>query len=186
MSAGTLPDLLEALGELFLVPGARPSGLLASVREAEWAEPPLRAALDQLLAAPAEDLDVAYAGLFLARTGRPTLRMNASALRTGLHRDPEIMARLAPLYQAAGVEPEGPRQPDDLGCLLLLLARLLRLVAAGREDLEAAMAGLFREPLEPLARTVAKGLAEPGVPPSYAAAGATLDAVMDACAKLLR
>ena len=186
MSTGTLPDLLDALGELFLAPGARPAPALAAVREADWPAPPLRAALGRLLAAPTEDLDVAYASLFLARTGRPTLRLGASALRTGLHRDPAILASLAPRYAAAGVRPKGPHHPDDLGCLLLLLARLLRQLAAGREEREAAVTGLFRDPLESLARAVAAELAEPGVPAYYAAAGAALDAAMDGCADLLR
>ena len=186
MKPGTLPDLLDALGEMYLEPGARPAQLLAAVREAEWAGAALRTGLDRVLTASAEDLDVAYAGLFLARTGRPTIRLDASSLRTGLHRDPEIMASLAPAYAAARVQPEGPHQLDDLGCLLLLLAQILRMLAGGDGNMEAVVIELFRDTLEPLARTVAAGLAEPGVPPFYAGAGATLGAATDAIADMLR
>ena len=186
MSAGTLPDLLEALGELFICPGARPGPPLAAVRDAGWAGPALRSALDQLLAAPADNLDIAYASLFLARTGRPTIRLGASASRTGLHQDPEIRDRLEPIYRAAGISPDTPSQPDDLGCLLILMAHLLRLLASGRADLEIPLVALYRDPIEPLVRSVARQLAEPGVPPFHAAAGATLDIAMQACEGLLQ
>lgn len=180
---GTLPDLLEALGEVFLTPGACPEPALRAVREADWAGEGLRGSLGRMLEASTGDLPVAFAGLFLA--GRPTLPLEVSAYRTGLLRDPEVLAGLEPLYEASGVLPLEGISPDHVGALLVLQARFLRLMGTGQEDLEPCARALQEETLGPLAQTLSQVLAAPGTPPFYAAAGQALAEAAHACSALL-
>lgn len=180
---GGLPDLLEALGEVFISPGACPLPTLRAVRGAEWTNEHLREGLDRMIAATQGDLPVAYAGLFLA--GRPSLPLEASAYRGGLLRDPELLDALEPCYQAAGVRPLEGVSPDHLGALLALQARLLRLMAAGREDLEPVARELAAGTLGSLARSVAGALTTRSADSFYAAAGTVLEAAAEACAAIL-
>jgi TorA maturation chaperone TorD len=177
VSAATLPGLLEALGELFLVPGACPAGALAAAAEAGWAPPELRAALAAMLAADHSDLDVVYAGLFLKRVGQPPIRLEASVRRTGAHLDPEVLEELAGAYELAGMQPEPGIHPDHLGALLVLFARLLELLdrEAGAEALART---LLQEHLEPLVAGLRADLGAAG-PAFY---GGAAQALVAACA----
>ena len=179
MSSATLPGLLEALGELFLVPGsAQP---WASFAGAPWATPALRAALESM--APRADQEVAYAGLFLAGCRRPTIHLEASVQRTGLLLDEAVLGELEALFEAAGVCPDPGAPPDHLGVLLLFLGHLLR--RGGEGAMEAAARTLLDLQVEPLALRVASQLRQEGVDPFYAHAGRVLEATVGLCRALL-
>lgn len=172
----SFPDLLETLGEVFLVPGATADW--AAFAGAPWAPPGLRLGLEALAAAPSGDLDVAYAGLFLAGRG---IRLELSAVRTGQLRDEGVLLELDGIFEAADVHPEPGVPPDHLGVLLLLLGHLLR--RTGEPELPTGR--LFTAHLQPLAGSVAQELGRAGVHPFYGAAGAVLAASMDLCSDLL-
>lgn len=179
MSAANLPALLEALGEVFLVPGA-PGWDPAPFLEAPWAPEAMREDLAAMVPGPAPD--VAYAGLFIAGRDRTPIRLELSALTAGRLRDEALMAALDAPYRAAGVEPRGV-SADHLGALLGLLAALLRL--AEDPAYEVLARNLLQERLEPLAAHVAQGLALPGTDPFHAAAGRVLLQALALCRRLL-
>jgi len=170
------PDLLETLGEVFLVPGATADW--AAFAGAPWAPPGLRRGLEALAAAPSGELDVAYAGLFLAGRG---IRLELSAVRTGQLRDEGVLLELDGIFEAAGIHPDPGVPPDHLGVLLLLLGHLLRRA----EEPELPTGRLFTCHLQPLAGSVALELGRPGVHPFYAAAGEVLAGATDLCADIL-
>lgn len=170
------PDLLETLGEVFLVPGATADW--AAFAGAPWAPPGLRLGLEALAAAPSCELDVAYAGLFLAGRG---IRLELSAVRTGQLRDEGVLLELDGIFEAADVHPEPGVPPDHLGVLLLLLGHLLR--RTGEPELPTGR--LFTDHFQPLAGSVAQELGRAGVHPFYGAAGAVLAASVDLCSDLL-
>ncbi|HLO66451.1 MAG TPA: molecular chaperone TorD family protein [Holophaga sp.] len=177
--AATLPDLLEALGGVFVLPGA-PGWDPAPFLEAPWAPGELRTALAGMV--PGPDLDVAYAGLFIAGRDRAPIRLELSALTAGRLRDETLLASLDAAWRAAGLEPAGV-SADHLGALLGLLAHLLRM--AEDPACEILARHLLQDRLEPLASHVAEGLAAPGTGPFHAAAGRVLVQALALCRTLL-
>jgi len=175
--SGGLPELLEALAETLLQPGAFPRQKVEALRREAWIPSPLAAALDQLLAAPAEDLAVAYAGYFLVGRDRPTLHLEYSAHRYGRLQAPESMAALAPLYAEAGLMAPAGVAPDHFGLLLAMLAHHLRFL--GREEsvsAEAAIRALLGEFLKPFVQTLREAMGDSRgfYPAALEAAEATL------------
>ena len=189
MSESGFPDLLEALGELFLVPGSFDRGRFEALGEASWTGLGITPALHTLLIEDRTDLDVAYAGLFLQGFDRPTLHLEASAQFTGSLADAGLMRRLEKIHSLAGIHPEPTVQPDHLGALLLLLSQLFRELAVAEGErsvlLEKATADLLEWFLRPLADRVSTSLAEPGIHPFYRAAGALLSRAVSLSEKVL-
>jgi len=175
---GDLPELLEALAETFLHPGAFPAAEFHEARAAAWVSPELAKALDHLLAAaPSEDLAVDYAGLFLVGRDGPTLHLELSAHRHGRLLAPEILAALEPLYARVALSPPTGTAPDHLGLLLALLAHYLRRLGL-QEDPESVEASrhLIHEFLQPLTQGLRDSLS--GTHALYAAAFDALDATL--------
>jgi TorA maturation chaperone TorD len=189
MTVADLPALLDALGELFLVPGAWPQATFRGLQREAWLPEDLREAVAVLVATAHSDLAVQYAGLFLHARNRPTLRLEASAQRAGSLQAPDVLAELEAMEATAAWTPMAGRQPDHLGVLLSLLAHHLRLLAAPAAGSEARLeedAGILLEAyLLPMARHLAEGLALPGTPPFYAAAGSILVAALGLCGRIL-
>jgi TorA maturation chaperone TorD len=175
MMEPSLPDLLEALGELFLRPNGFDRSRFEALGRASWSGLGITPALQALVIQPAEGLDVAYAGLFLHGFKRPTLHLEASAHRTGWLSDPAVLQDLSGIYEAAWIRPDPAFQADHLGILLALLAHLLRelaLAPRGRaRKLECAARALLEDHLAPLAEAVAEGLEDPATHPLYRTAG---------------
>lgn len=178
MSEPSLPDLLDALGELFLVPGRFDQARFEELGRASWAGLGITPALQRLLIEDRSGLDVAYTGLFLQGFDRPTLHLEASVQFTGSLADASILAELAKIASIAGIHPDPSIQPDHLGAILLLQAHLFRELAQAQGDrpflLEAAARTLLQRFLLPLSRQVSGCLEEPGTHPFYQAAGQLL------------
>lgn len=189
MNAGTLPQLLSALGELFLAPGAFDARTFRAAAEADWAPADLRNALEGMLALPRTESSVAYAGRFLHGAAAPTIHLEASAWRSGGLQDPQVLASLRPIYAAAGIEAQDRVPSDHLGTLLSLLAFLLqRLFEAGEpeaRDLESSARTLLREHLLPLSVQVRRALDAQDPPDLYRAAGGVLGHALDLCGRIL-
>jgi len=185
----SLPDLLEALGELFLRPGDFELSRFEDLGQASWSGLGITPALQALMIQPAEDLDVAYAGLFLHGRERPTLHLEASAHRTGQLADPEVLRGLSGIYDAAGIQPDPGLQSDHLGILLCLLGHLFReLARAPRQrarQLECAARALLEDHLGPLAQIVAAGLEAPGTHPLFRTAGSLMTKTLSLSERIL-
>ena len=179
-----LPDLLNSLAEIFARPGipARDLGradalapwIPGGLRAALWG---LRASLENLAAMEQEDMSVAYADHFLVSQEHPLLYLEASVHRTGLLRDPGILAELELIYAALGFDvPEG-RSPDHLATELEALAvGLQRLGALGNGDsgpLLFALNTLLDQHLSPLLENLNAVAATRPMHPAYAEALAT-------------
>lgn len=178
MSDPNLPDLLDALGELFLVPGRFDQDRFEALGMASWAGLGITPALQRLLIEERSRLDVAYTGLFLQGFDRPTLHLEASVQFSGAMADPALLAELAKIASIVGIHPDPSVHPDHLGAILLLQAHLFRELARADGDrpflLEAAARTLLQRFLLPLSKRVSTGLEEPGTPPFYQAAGQLL------------
>lgn len=176
MNEPSLPDLLEALGEVFLVPGAFDRDRFEALGKASWVGLGITPALQGLIIEDAADLNVAYTGLFLQ--GAPTLHLHASAQFDGRLADPEREADLASISAVVRIRPVQGVQPDHLGSMLVLLAHLLRALAEmeGKRAacLEGAASDLLLKHLLPLAERVAAALEPAQVHPFYRAAGRLL------------
>lgn len=189
MSRASLTDLLEALGELFLLPGAFNTACFEAGLKSEWAPGSLREPLQRLLAAPGTGLDILYAGHFLHGFERPTVHLQASAHRTGFLLDPDLVNGLAEIYAMAGIEPVDAVHPDHLGAMTVLLSVLLKQmqIAEGpRADaLEAATRSLVESHLVPLLVQVKAGLAASSPHDPYRAATEALESCLGICARVL-
>lgn len=178
MNEPSLPDLLEVLGEVFLVPGAFDRPRFEALGRASWVGLGITPALQGLIIEEATDLNVAYTGLFLQGSRGPTLHLQASAQFTGSLEDPERAADLASIAAVVRIQPAPGVQPDHLGALLVLLAHLLRALAEvqGRRAacLEGAAQDLLQKHLRPLADRIVAGLEPAEVHPFYRAAGRLL------------
>jgi TorA maturation chaperone TorD len=169
-----LPDLLEALADVFLSPGAFPVAAFEAALGADWPPPALKTALATLLAAPREGLDVAYTESFLVGRQRPPTHLDESALQTGRVADPAILADLDDIYGAIGLRPDTDFRilPDHVGLQLRALAHLLRHLASRADPASDPALGqarrLLRDHLGPLVRRLDAALAE--AHPCYAAA----------------
>jgi len=181
VTAPGLPELLEGLGETFLVPGAFPEDLYWGLLRAKWPPPALMGAALRLLSAPRKDLDVVYAGVFLLGTAGPTIHLEESALRFGALGAAPVLEDLEELCRQAELQPLGRLQVDHLGALLMLQAALLRRGPAG----EALAQALLQRHLGPTAELLLPQLARPGVPAFYAEAGAVLGEAVALCARVL-
>lgn len=178
MSEPSLPDLLEALGELFLVPGGFDQARFEALGEASWIGLGITPALQGLLIEDRTDLDVAYTGLFLQGFDRPTLHLEASVQFSGALADPGLLGELANIAAIAGIHPAPGIQPDHLGSLLLMQAHLFRELARARGDrtflLEAAAKTLNERFLLPLSARLSERLEDPETHPFYHSAGRLL------------
>jgi TorA maturation chaperone TorD len=181
MSAPGLPELLEALGEAFLVPGAFPEDTYWGLLQVPWPAPALKGAALRLLSTPRQELDVVYAGVFLQGTAGPTIHLEESALRFGTLATAAVLEDLEELCRQADLQPLGRLQVDHLGAMLMLLAALLRRAGPG----EALAQALFQRHLGPTAELLLPLLARPGVPAFYAETGAVLAEAMALCARVL-
>jgi TorA maturation chaperone TorD len=184
-----LPVLLDALGEVLVIPGACPQATFRALQREAWLPGDLRSALGDLLAWAQDDLAVQYAGLFLHARNRPTLRLEASAQRVGALQAPEVLADLEALAVLNAWTPAPGRQPDHLGVLLSLLAHHLRLLEAPApgtgERLEREAGILLNHYLQPMAGYLAEGLSLAGTPPFYRAVGHALTAALGLCDQIL-
>lgn len=153
--SGGLPELLDALAETLLRPGAFPADAFRSLRGEAWIGPAIGEALDRLLKAPTEDLAVEYAGLFLVGRGAPTLHLELSPHRHGRYQAPEIMAALEPFYAEAGIAPPEGVSIDHLGQLLALLAHGLRRLSANEDpQVQADLHRLISQHLMPFTQEI--------------------------------
>lgn len=171
MSVAGLAGLLEELGASLLIPGLAYEG-----GDRPQVEPPslqvrLDESLQHLLEAPHEQLEVAYAGLFLHGYEHPTLHLEESVLRGGQLRSPEVLADLRVIYHAAGIQIQEPFEPDHLGAMAALMGYLLDcLEEAGAQaspELQQAASHLLTGHLVPLQAHIAEGLAQRKAPPYY-------------------
>jgi len=189
MSRATLTGLLEAFGELFLVPGAFQASRFEAALKSEWAPGSLRDPLQCMLTGPRTGLDVLYAEHFLHGFRRPTVHLQASAHRTGSLLDPGLLEELAGIYALAGIEPVDVVHPDHLGAMVLLLGVLLQRlqVAEGpRADvLEFAARDLVERHLGPLLADIQKGLQDAGPKDPYRAAADALESCLGICGRVL-
>jgi len=185
----SLPDLIEGLAEVFLVPGAFDRDRFEALGKASWHGMGITPALQTLLIENATELNVAYTGLFLHGSSRPTLHLEASAQFTGALADPEMLGELASIAAIVRIAPDPAIQPDHLGAMLILQAHLLRTLAEvdGKRAacLEQASADLLNRFLKPLADRVAAGLADPEVHPFYRSAGRLLAKTMQLSSRVL-
>ncbi len=171
MSRDQVGALLQELGAILLVPGlgyetgARP--LLAS--------PGLQAALDaarqNLIETPAEQLDIAYAGLFLHGYDHPTLHLEESVLRCGELRCGAVLNDLHGIYLAADLEIQSPFEPDHLGAMASLLGHFLNRMdesqGAVLHSLQRAASRLLTDHLRPLQAHVSERLEQMHAHPYY-------------------
>ena len=189
MNEPSLPDLLEALGELFLVPGAFDRPRFEALGRSSWVGLGITPALQGLIIEDTSGLNVAYTGLFLQGARGPTLHLQASAQFTGALADPERAADLASIAAVVRIQPDPGVQPDHLGAMLILLAHILRAVAAmeGKRAacLEGAAVDLLQKHLQPLAERVAAGLEPVDVHPFYRAAGRLLTRSLQLATRVL-
>lgn len=171
MSRAELANLLEELGASLLIPGVAYEG-----RERPQVESPsLQVRLDEafqcLLEAPREQLEVAYAGLFLQGYEHPTLHLEESVMRCGQLRCPEVLADLSEIYHAAEIQIQEPFEPDHLGAMASLLAYLLlRMEEAGALaslELQQAASRLLTGHLMPLHAHISGGLEQRKANPYY-------------------
>ena len=171
MSRAELAILLEELGASLLLPGAVYAGWNRPQVAALSLQARLDEALQRLLEAPREQLEVAYAGLFLQGYEHPTLHLEESVLRSGQLRCPEVLADLSEIYQAAGIQIQEPFEPDQLGAMASLLGYLLlRLEEGGAQalpDLQQAASRLLRGHLLPLQTHICEGLEQRKAHPYY-------------------
>ena len=186
MSARSLPDLLELLAEVFLVPGAFDAQAASELLDVTWLPAALRVSLGAMLAAPRLELDVAYAGLFLHGRTRPTIHLQASAQGYASSALEADLEDLQAILGAADLAPAGTIQADHLGALLALQAGLLRRAAAPDRGAvwETLNRRLLNRHLLATGKRVAAALAEPGVGSFYHAAGSSLAAVLELCTAL--
>ncbi len=189
MSRASLPALLEAFGELFLLPGAFDASCFEAALKSNWAPGSLREPLQRMLAAPRQAMDVLYAEHFLLGFQRPTVHLQASAQLSGSLLDPAILANLAGIYAVAGVETLDAVHPDHLGSMTSLLGVLLHRmqVAEGpaAEALEAASRELTERHLAPLLAKVRTGLEASSPKDPYRAAAEALASCLGICIRVL-
>lgn len=175
--SGGLPELLDAVAETLLRPGAFPAEAFRSLRGEAWIGAVLGEALDRLLGAPTEDLAVEYAGLFLVGRVAPTLHLELSPHRHGRHQAPELMAALEPFFAEAGIAPPEGVSIDHLGLLLALLAHGLRRLSASEDSrAEADLRRLISEYLVPFTQELR--LSTANAHPFYAADLALAEATL--------
>lgn len=189
MSRTSLPALLEALGELFLLPGAFDTSCFEAALKSDWAPGSLREPIQRMLAAPRQELDVLYAEHFLLGFQQPTMHLEASAQLSGSLLDPGVLQNLARIYAVAGVETREAVHPDHLGAMTSLLGILLQRmqVAEGvtAEALESASRELTERHLAPLLARVRTGLEASSPKDPYRAAAEALHSCLGICIRVL-
>lgn len=171
MSRERVGEVLQELGAILLLPGIAYESRKRLLVEA----PELQAALDQacqrLIESPAEQLDIAYAGLFLHGYNHPTLHLEESVMRCGELRAPAVLADLNKIYQAAELEVLAPFESDHLGAMAALLGHLLQRMNEAQgpvgPDLQGAASDLLSDHLKPLQSHVSKRLEQMKAHPYY-------------------
>jgi TorA maturation chaperone TorD len=191
-----LAGALDALAEVFLVPGspagARAAAAAAALRAAGPGLAATAAALEALAAAPADATGESFARLFLVGRGSAAHPFE-SFYRAGTLADPGCLDELYELYGAAGVRPEAglAAAPDHLGAELDLLALLLaglagtRAGSAARAELAELAATLVNRHLTPFLAAFGARLAAAAPAPRYAAAARAAAAAAAATGRLL-
>lgn len=186
MSRARVAELLQELGAILLIPGlAFETGPCPQV-----ASPALQAALEGALRhiseAPAEQLDIAYAGLFMHGFEHPTLHLEESVMRCGELRSPGVLASLQGILEAADVEIMAPFEADHLGAMASLLGHMLhRLDEEQEPGLEAAVRRLIQEHLRPLQAHVSQRMEQVEAHPYYRCVIDLLGIVLGAAEGLL-
>ena len=169
-----LPELLNALAEVFARPGAFPKAALEAATGSFWVSAPLKAELERLLAVETQDLAVAYVDHFVVSREHPVLHLEASVHRTGLLRDPALLRDLDHHYEAFGFDVPDGLSPDHLATELAALAvGLQRLGGAdGRElpNIVSNLLGLVDMHLLPLLTELDTLAESRPLHPAYAAA----------------
>ncbi|MBI4912335.1 MAG: molecular chaperone TorD family protein [Acidobacteria bacterium] len=178
MTSAGISDLLEALGEVFLHPGADGQPSIGAVLECDWPSPALRSALLEMQGHRDPGLEVTYAGLFLVGAeGRPH-PLEVSVLEGLRLRHPQSIDRVARVFAAAGVLPEATVSMDHLGAMSALLGFLLRRLWDPEDPdsprLEQAARDLLRQDLLPLASHLDAALGDNPSHPFYRAAARAL------------
>jgi len=171
MSRERVGELLQELGAILLVPGL---GFEPGVRP--LVEPPdLQLALDEAIRkvgeCPAEQLDIAYTGLFMHGYGHPTLHLEESVMRCGELRCAAVMADLHEIYLAADLEILAPFEADHLGAMTSLLGHFLHLMddrqGPVEPRLQEAASRLLADHLQPLLAHVSEQLEQRHAHPFY-------------------
>ena len=171
MSRERVGELLQELGAILLVPGL---GFEPGSRP--LVEPPeLQLALDEAIRkvceSPAEQLDIAYTGLFMHGYDHPTLHLEESVMRCGELRSAAVMTALHEIYLAADLEILAPFEADHLGAMAALLGHLLQHMEESQGPTEPrlreAASLLLADHLEPLQVHVSQQLEQRSAHPYY-------------------
>lgn len=187
MSRARIADLLQEIGAVLLIPGLALEG---GQRPQVVASPDLQAALDgalqRLSEAPTEQLDIAYAGLFMHGFEHPTLHLEESVMRCGELRSPAVLASLQDILEAAGVEIMAPYEADHLGAMASLLGHVLHQLDEQDEPvLQAAAQSLLHEHLRPLQAHVSQRMEQVDAHPYFRCVIDLLGVVLGAAEGLL-
>lgn len=176
-----LLDLLIALAELFEPGGRFRTAAFGEALRGGWAGPPLRGALEALLAADPLEREVAYADHFLFSSWHPVLHLEASVQTLGHLCDEELLARREALHRQMGVRPPEGRCADHLASGFTVLATALGVLAENPADGDRnqALRTFVNEHLAPQVRQLkALGSGRP-LHPVYAAALDVAMALLD-------
>jgi TorA maturation chaperone TorD len=183
-------ELLQELGAILLVPGL---GLEPGARPLV-ASPDLQPALDdairKVLESPAEQLEIAYAGLFMHGYDHPTLHLEESVMRCGELRNEAVMGDLNEIYLAAELEILAPFEADHLGAMVSLLGHLLQRMDERQRpiepELQEAASRLLAAHLKPLLGHVSEQLALRNAHPFYGRVADLLGVALHAAEELLQ
>lgn len=169
MSRARVAELLQEIGAILLIPGlAFETGPCPQVAAPGLHQAALDAALQRLSEASTEQLDIAYAGLFMHGFEHPTLHLEESVMRCGELRNPVILGSLQDILEAADVEIMAPYEPDHLGAMASLLGHVLHQLEEQEEPaLQAAAQGLLHEHLRPLQAHVSERMEQVDAHPYY-------------------
>lgn len=182
-----LPELLEALSQMFGTPGAFPRRIFRVTAEAPWPGPKLAAALHRLVEAPHQDLAIAYADHFLYNSWEPVLHLEASVYRDGQLCDEDILQARESLQHSLDAPAPVGRCPDHLASGLEVLAISLRnLGPSPASGKEAALRTLIAHHLLPqvqgLQQVGAQRPLHPALEAALEAAEAVLQEILEAVA----
>jgi TorA maturation chaperone TorD len=131
----------------------------------------LDAAIQKVCESPTEQLDIAYAGLFMHGYDHPTLHLEESVMRCGELRCATVMTDLHEIYLAADLEILAPFEADHLGAMTALLGHLLHRMDEGHglvdQSLQEAASRLLTDHLKPLLGHVSGQMVQMHAHPYY-------------------
>lgn len=190
MSRERVGELLQELGAILLVPGL---GFEPGARPLVE-KPDLQVALDEAIRkvaeSPTEQLEVAYAGLFMHGYDHPTLHLEESVMRSGELRSEAVISDLNEIYHAAELEILAPFEADHLGAMTSLLGHLLQRMDEREGPVEAelqeAATRLLADHLKPLVAHVSEELEQRQAHPFYRRVVDLLGVTLHAAEGLLR